>query len=264
LSKYSSRSLEELLASTLTSEPGCYSIAVKDLSSGRRLALNPDPLRSASLIKIFIMIEAFRQVDKKLFELDEQQPITAIDRVDGGPLENAPEGTRKTWRELIELMIIESDNTATNMLIDHLTMEKINALTTKLGCTDTILRRKMMDFAAAAEGRENITSVTDMTAALEMIYHHRCLDANRDEAMLDILKRQTDKCKIPVLLPPTVVVAHKTGELEGAEHDAGIVYGPRAHYIIAVMADSLPDAVRGQETIARLSRTVYDFLNTMD
>jgi beta-lactamase class A len=78
------------------------------------------------------------------------------------------------------------------------------------------------------------------------------------------MRRQQDKCKLPLHLPEFVAVAHKTGELDGAEHDAGVVYGARFPYAIAVMADNLSDAAQGRETIANISRTVYDFLHKMD
>lgn len=255
-------SLHAIVDKILTDEPGCYSVAVKDLAGGRQWEVNPHPMRAASLIKIFIMIEAFRQSACGSLNLGEKQLVTDAVKVGGaGPLEHAPAGTVKTWYELIDLMIVESDNTATNMLIDKLTMAGINAMIARLGGSDTVLRRNMMDFAAAEQGRENYTSVTDIGSVLEKLYSRRCLDPARDAAMLTILKGQQDKCKLPLLLPEEVRLAHKTGELDGAEHDAAIVYGPRCHYIIIVMTDDLPDVLQGQGTIARLSRAVYDYLN---
>ncbi|MDR3590056.1 MAG: class A beta-lactamase-related serine hydrolase [Negativicutes bacterium] len=254
--------LKTMVDDILAGEPGCYSLAVKDLASGRQWEWNPRPMRSASLIKIFIMIEAFRQSADGRLNLDEKQPVTEDVQVGGaGPLEHAAPGTLKTWYELIDLMIVESDNTATNMLINRLTFAAVNAAIAGLGCRDTVLRRKMMDFVSAEAGRENYTSVGEMVSVLECLYRHRCLGPDRDETMLSILRGQQDKCKLPLLLPEGVQLAHKTGELDGAEHDAGIVYGPSRHYAIVAMSDDLPDALRGQRTIARLSRAVYDSLN---
>ena len=255
-------SLESSLSQLIISQPGDYAIAVKNLADGHRWLINSCPMRSASLIKIFIMVEAFNQFGLGTLDLTEKQSIDATLKVGGaGSLQYAPADTTSTWRELIDLMIIESDNIATNLLIDRLTMANINQMIEKLGCTDTILSRKMMDFTSAALGRENLTTVEDVTRVLESIYWRRCLDADRDTAMLDILFRQEDKCKLPVLLPPGIPIAHKTGELEGAEHDAGIIYGSDTHYIIVIMTDFLPDAHQGQETIAKISRLVYDFLH---
>lgn len=255
--------LEREIAEQLDNEPGTYCVAVK-IPGGRQLMLNSHPLRSASIIKIFIMIDAFRQSTVGLLNLAEEQVVTDAVKVGGaGPLEHAPEGTIKTWLELIELMIVESDNTATNMLIDKLTMARINATIKAMGCFDTVLQRKMMDFASAQQGRENYTSVSDVVSVLQKLYFHSCLGAGYDNEMIAIMKGQRDKCKLPVLLPQDIVAAHKTGELDGAEHDAGIIYCPKGDYLIAIMSDNLPDATRGREVIARLSRTVYDHLHTL-
>lgn len=260
--KHVSPSLDSILSKTIDLLPGTYSIAIKDLSLGRQWIVNPTPMRSASLIKIFIMVEAFRQVNQGTLDLTDKQMINASDQVGGaGSLEFVPSGTKKNWRELIELMIVESDNTATNLLIKQLTMDKINTTITALGCANTVLRRYMMDFLSAEQGRENITTVNDIALVLEKIYHNSCLDVKSDTIMLEILTHQEDKCKLPVLLPPSTRIAHKTGELEGAEHDAGIIYGPNCHYIIAVMTDFLPDALQGQQAISQISHIVFQYLN---
>ena len=78
-----------------------------------------------------------------------------------------------------------------------------------------------------------------------------------DQAMVEILLRQTDKCKLPLLLPSNTVIAHKTGELDGIEHDAGIIFG-QPPYILTIMTAGLPDEEKGRQTIATLSRLVYD------
>lgn len=254
------RELEIIMAEALAGEPGQFSAAVEDLASGRRWLLNSQPMRSASLIKIFIMAEAFRRAELNQLDLSETLTVNAEDRVGGaGSLEHAPPGTVRTLRELVELMIIESDNTATNLLIDRLGMDSVNALIGRLGCRDTVLRRKMMDFAAAAAGRENYTSPSEIVATLAGLYRRQCVSPAADEAMVAILLRQEDRCKIPRLLPAGVAVACKSGELEGAEHDAGIVFGARRHYCLAVMSDGLADAERGRAAVARLSQAVYDY-----
>jgi beta-lactamase class A len=205
------------------------------------------------------MAEAYRQATCNL-DLAQTAAVTPVVRVGGaGPLEHAPYGTRLTLLELIELMIVESDNTATNMLIHNLGMDSINKLARELDCEDTFLGRFMMDFTARAAGSDNFTSPMDINKLLHRLYLHKCIDPASDQAMLEILLRQTDKCKLPLLLPKDTIIAHKTGELDHIEHDAGIFFG-QPPYILTIMTTDLPDEEQGRQTIARLSLLVYDTL----
>ncbi|MBP2645704.1 MAG: per1 [Firmicutes bacterium] len=261
---YKESNLKTMLNEMLDTVPGIYSIAVQDLATGRELLINPGKLRSASLIKLFIMIEAFRQASLGQIFLEETVIIQACDQVGGaGPLEHVSPGTQKTWSELVELMIIESDNTATNILIRKLTMTAINTTIQSLGCPDTLLQRNMMDFASAANGWENYTSVVDVAQVLEKLYFHRCLNSELDETMLAILKNQQDRCKIPQGLPQGTIVAHKTGELDGVEHDAGIIYHPEKPFLLIIMTENLPDPLCAQTTIAALTKTVYQYISNI-
>jgi beta-lactamase class A len=251
------------VARLLRAEPGFFAIAVHDLHTNQLWQFQSQPMRSASLIKLFIMAEAFAQIDAGQLSPSDRLAFAESDRVGGaGLLQELPAGTSRTVLDLIELMITESDNIATNLLIDRLGMEKINARIRALDCQDSILRRKMMDFAAAAAGQENLTSVMDVATVLAALHRGLCLDSTSDRQMCDILERQTDRCKIPLLLPTGVVCKHKTGELPGAEHDAGIILAADSAYVLAIMSDNLQDSARGCQTIAQISRTVYEVLTT--
>jgi beta-lactamase class A len=206
------------------------------------------------------MAEAFRRASIGCLDLSASAEVTPDVRVGGaGPLEHAAYGTSLELFELIKLMITESDNTATNILIKILGMDAVNNLAHTLGCHDTLLERHMMDFTARAAGRDNFTSPADMNILLSRLYAKDCIDPASDQTMLAILLRQTDKCKLPLLLPPGTVIAHKTGELDGIEHDSGIIYG-KTPYILTIMTENLPDEEQGRQTIAELSRIVYDAL----
>jgi len=183
------------MAAVVAGEPGTYSAAVIDLATGRRWLLNPQRMRSASLIKLFILAEAFRRAGRGELALEEAVAVPEEAKVGGaGALEMSPPGTVRTWRQLLEAMIVESDNTATNLVIDRLGMDSVNALAAALGCGGTALRRKMMDFAAADEGRENYTTPAEVAAMLAMLYRGECVDPEADAAMVDILLRQEDLC----------------------------------------------------------------------
>ena len=217
-------------------------------------------MRAASLIKLFIMVSVFEKISAGHIDPDEAVSFSESERVNGaGLLQHLSAGTARTILELIDLMITESDNIATNLLIDRIGMDSVNSRIQCLGYKDTKLCRRMMDFDAAAAGRENHTSVMDTAQLLDQIHRTSCIDKVADTAMIRILERQTDRCKIPLLLPQGTICQHKTGELPGAEHDAGIVYSPAGPYVLSVMSDGLPDPERGRQVVANLSRAVYDW-----
>lgn len=254
--------LQQAIENHLKDEPGIYSVELVLPDSGEVISYNHRSLPSASLIKVFIMAEAFRRRDAGELDLSQTAAVTPEVQVGGaGPLEHAAIGSRLSLLELIELMITESDNTATNILIDLLGMASVNRLVKRFGCPDTLLARRMMDFTARAAGIDNFTSPADMNCLLGRILARQCISPDSDAAMLAILLRQTDKCKLPLYLPSDIGVANKTGELDGVEHDAGIILS-QPPYILTIMTDGLPDEERGRQTIASLSRVVYDFLQT--
>jgi beta-lactamase class A len=252
--------LKTRIESILKDEPGIFTVAVVNPLTHQEYSINSKPMRSASLIKLFIMAEAFARIGAGSLQAAECLSFTEEERVGGaGVLQELPADTSRTILQLIDLMITESDNIATNLLIDRLGEDSINARIETLGASDSILRRRMMDFVAAAKGRENMTSVRDTAHILQRIFHNQCVSASADTAMREILSRQTDRCKIPLHLPPGIVCQHKTGELPGAEHDAGIVYSPAGPYVVAIMSDDLPDPEQGRQLIARLSREIFDW-----
>lgn len=252
--------LPEIIAAIFQVEPGIFSAAVIDPATDREWSFDSQPMRAASLIKLFIMVEIFEKIKTGHIKPGDSFAFIESERVGGaGILQNFPAGTSRTVLELIDLMITESDNIATNLLIERIGMAAVNARIQHLGCKDTILRRRMMDFDAVAAGIENYTSVVDVARLLDRIHRNCCIDEASDSSMRRILERQTDRCKIPLLLPPGTICQHKTGELPGAEHDAGIIASPAGSYILCIMSDDLPVPERGRQVLAMLSKSVYDW-----
>ena len=224
-----------------------HSIYVKKLDSGEETYLNPMRHKSASLIKVFIMAEAFNQKNQGKLDFNEVVTINKQDKFAWGSLDKVPDGTQVSVGQLVEQMIVVSDNTATNLLISKLGMENVNALIKSIGCTETVLGRKMLDSAAAKAGRENYTSPRDMAIILEKIYKKECVDPESDQKMLELLLKQQWNERIPANLPHDLKIAHKTGELGGALHDCGIVFGRQHDYIICMMTKNVPDAHLGYD-----------------
>lgn len=245
---------------TIPAEKGTkYSIYVKPLAAdGKAIILNSHKMASASLIKIPIMIEAFNQKNQGKLDFDEIVVIRHAKTVEGGSVYNLPDGTLLTIGQIVDLMIVQSDNTSANILIDKLGMDNVNTMITSLGCKETILQRKMMDFEAVKHGRQNYTSVTDIATILNKLYTEKCLDPESDKAMLDIMQRQEDNTVIPAQLPHQLKIAHKTGELDGMYYDCGIVYGHSHDYILCMMTENVKDEPHVMYDMSSLSVAIYD------
>lgn len=214
-------------------------------------------LPSASTIKNLIMVEAFRQIEEGKFGLEEKVTVTADNRVDFSIISEL-DYEEYSLLDLIIWMIIISDNTATNVLIDLLGYERINEMAEILGCKNTLLQRKMMDFQAAQAGRENLTTVADMAKIMEEIYRQSILQKESCQLMMDILKRQRYKDRLLRYIVNDESLASKTGELDGISHDIGIFFLDKVDYLIGVFVKHDGEENKGKKVIGRISQLVYN------
>ncbi len=195
-------------------------------ASGKRLCYNEDlPLMAASVIKLPIMVEAFRQIEEE--NLDRMTPFT-IERSQKlpscGALSYLHDGITLPLIDLVTLMIIVSDNTATNILIDFLSMDKINHTIDQLGLVGTRINRKLFQPELSRQGIQNYVTAKDMGLLLKKIYNKQLISPWADEKMLDILSHQQLNGKMPFYIHcEGIKCAHKTGEDEGITNDVGIV-----------------------------------------
>lgn len=251
-------SLNDKVAETFKPVEGKYSLAFKDLNQSDMLSINSEKTVSASVIKIYIMIEAYDQIKNGKINLSNMVTLRNDMKAEGsGIILNQPEGTRYTVKELIDLMMLKSDNTAANIMIDMLGMNKINDRIKALGCINTELNRKMMDQNAINKGIENYVSVDDLCLTFTKLYNGQCIDDKYDKYMLDLMKNNEAKSKIPNKLPSGVQVSNKSGEYPGVQNDAGIVFTDKGAYVICVATD------KGNEenqvnAISDISKQIYD------
>src|SRR3989442_7717684 len=173
-----------------------------------------------------------------------------------------PGVTRITLRDLATMMVAVSDNSATNVLIDRVAMENVNALLDSLGLTHTRLRRKMMDLKAAGEGRENIATPREMMLLLESLYRGKVLNKQMTEDFFNLLSVHKESY-IPRELPEDLKVANKPGELEGVRNDSGIVFAGKRPYVISVMTTYLRREHDGGEAIIRISNAAYQMVDPL-
>jgi beta-lactamase class A len=170
--------------------------------------------------------------------------------------------TRNTNRDLATMMVAVIDNSATNVLIDRVGLENVNALLDSLGLTRTRLRRKMMDVKAASEGRENVSTPREMMTLLERIYSGKVLNKEMTQDFFKMLSTHKDNF-ITRNLPDGVRVADKPGELEGVRNDSGIVFAENRPYVICVMTTYLGNERDGEEAITRVSAEAFQMFDRL-
>lgn len=254
--------LEEKIKQEVASFPAETGIFIRNLSRGWQIAINQDKsFPSASLVKIPIMASFFYAADEGKVMLNETLELKAKHKASGsGSLKDSTLGTAFGIEKLIELMISESDNTATNMLIERLGFDYLNSCFKKLGLKDTNISRRMMDFKSRKEGIENYTTAKDQAFLLERIYNKTLINKDLSLRSLEYLKTQKIRDRIPAKLPPETPVAHKTGLEKGICHDAGIVYTNKGDFLICVLTKHEDkNSKKAKEFIAQISYLVYNY-----
>jgi len=235
---------------------GVVGYSVLDLTSGDRIAhLERETFPTASTIKLAIVYELFRQAAEGRIRLDDTIALDRAKAVGGtGVLFQLGTPTLSV-RDYATLMVIVSDNTATNVLIDRLGMQNISARMRSLGLGATKLRRHMMDTAAARRGDENVSTPDDIVRLLQAI--------EKDEPDASALLKKPKESRLRRALPPGVEAADKPGELDGVRVDAGIVFAKNRPYALCVMATFLTSEVEGERAIEEMSRAAYDYFSRL-
>lgn len=250
---------EELLQKLNLDKMKC-SFYIKNLKEGDIFKYNEDvKVPSASIIKIPIMAEILRQVKEGKLNLKQRIKVSHDIKVPFSILTLMDDENTYSLKDIITLMIIQSDNTATNVLIDLAGMDNVNKFIKSCGLKNTILQRKMMDSTARQKGLENYTSARDMAVLLEMIYKGELVDNASCKVMVEIMKEQLDRAMMMLNIPDETVVAHKTGELECLNHDVGIVYHKECDYIFAMLVWDAESNNLARNEISRASYIVYNY-----
>lgn len=240
--------------------PGQISFYYKNLETREVFGYQEDQIMTAaSVIKLFVMTEAFARIiqgrltEHALITVKKEDCVPSC-----GALTYLHEGIQVTVMDLITLMIIFSDNTATNILIDMLGIEEINDTVRKLGYQDTRLRRKMFDLERAGAGIQNSITAKETGRLLEAMYDGSLISPEAGGKMLAIMKRQQLNGKIPFYLKALAEkteIAHKTGEDAGITHDVGIIYAKQP--FIVCFCGNATDTPEFERVMAEISRDLY-------
>jgi beta-lactamase class A len=242
---------------------GVMGLAVKDLTSGEEFFINGDEIMpQASSIKIAVLANFYLQAQRGKLKLSDEYVVRKEDLVSGSDimLGLTPGVTRLTLRDLATMMVAVSDNSATNVLIDRLGLENINAMLEDLGLHSTRLRRKMMDLKAASEGRENVATPREMLTLLETIYKAKLLNQEMTEAFIKMLSTHKESAMLQGL-PDDAIAANKPGELEAVRNDSGIVLVKNRPYVLCVMTAYLKDEREGSAAIRKIAGLTYSYFD---
>jgi beta-lactamase class A len=240
------------------------------LDGRERLAIEADRLvPAASTIKVLILVEAHAQAREGKFSWTEETAVLEEDRVGGsGSLRFEKPGSTWTWLQIARRMIAESDNTASNLLLRRLGMDRVNARAAALGLERTRVERFFMDAGARSLGRDNRTTAREMGRLLLAICRREIVGPEECDEMIALLER-TSRGRIASGVPRDVAVGHKGGTGPGLRADVGWVRVPGQPYVLSVYLDGLLDRPgidenRGQEAIEAVARAVYRRLGPTD
>lgn len=222
---------------------GEVSFYYKNLVTNEVIKYNEDKsMLAASIIKLTVLVEVFNQIKKGIIKKDDIFVTCDKDKVPScGALNYMHSGLEVTLEDLYTLMIILSDNYATNILIDKLGIDNINKTIEDIGLKNTILKRKMFESEKAIIGIENYTCSKDIYTLLEKMYKGSLIDRESSNKMIEILKNQRLNNKIPFFIrseEDKIEIAHKTGEDTNITHDVGIVFA-REPFIICFMGNNV-------------------------
>ena len=235
---------------------GVVGYSIVDLTSGERIGrLESATFPTASAIKLAIVYELFKQAEEQKIRLTDMVTLDRAQAVGGTGVLVEMGTPTLSIRDYAVLMVTLSDNTATNVLIDRLGMERIAARMQALGLSGTKLRRHMMDTAAARRGDENVSTPDELARLLKV------MNDGMPQA-IELLKKPKDN-RLRKGLPEGVQSADKSGELEGVRVDAGIVFAKNRPYVLSVMTTFLKDEAEGERAIEQISRAAYEYFSRL-
>ncbi|MDQ2938170.1 MAG: class A beta-lactamase-related serine hydrolase [Acidobacteriota bacterium] len=230
---------------------GKVSLFAKNLDTGVVYELGGDDrVPTASTIKIVIMVEAFARVAEGKAKWNDELVLTKEKKVGGsGILQEFADGLRLTFRDGVSLMMILSDNTATNLVIDVLTTDAINARMESIGLKETRLMRRVFGGGESAEGKKEEnkrfglgrTTPREMVTLLEKLERGEVVSPAASKEMLELMKREQgtngiwrQQWRVPK--------ATKSGALDALRSSLGIIYHPRGRIALAITCNEMPEA----------------------
>jgi beta-lactamase class A len=243
---------------------GVMGLSVLDLTTNERIDVNADlAFPQASAIKIPVLMEVYQQAQAGKFNLTEARRIEKQDKTGGsGILFELGDGTvQMTIHDLCILMILVSDNTATNMLIDLVGIPNVNQTLLTLGIKNTRLQRRMMDSAASLRGDENLSTPADGVRLMELLHKGEFINRAVCDDILSILKKPK-QTNLAAGLPEGTSIATKPGNISGVATEWAIVYLKHRPYIVAIM-ENYGIEQDASSAMKEISKTLYEYFSRL-
>ncbi len=254
--------LKNVLQAQINANPKIEaSIFVWDTSNGNYVDINGEtPYPAASIIKIPVLISLYKAIEAGKFTKNDTMTLEEYYRSEGsGGLQYKAEGTVMSLDKLARIMITESDNTATNMLISKIgSMNSVNADIKSWGLKNTRINTWLPDM-----GGTNYTTTRDLTVMLHNLDNESFLSLESRADIFDFMGHVKNNRLLVAGIPSNASIAHKTGDIGIALGDAGIIYSPNGRkYTVAIMVKRPYNDVSAKEFIVKASETIYNYMTT--
>lgn len=264
--------LKNKINAELTKNKGTFALAYRNLTNGEEILINEKlNFHAASTMKTPVLIEAYKQANAGKFSINDSLTVKnefksivggstyTLDPKDDSETELYTKAGRKVKiYDLLYLMIIQSSNLATNIIIDLLGAHNANKTMRELGANDIQVLRGVEDTKAYRAGLNNTTTAYDQMLIFSKMAEGLIVNKQSSDAMINILLDQKFNDKIPAKLPKNVKVAHKTGWITGVNHDAGIVMLPDGRkYVLVMLSKDLENDKAAVKSMAKVSKMIY-------
>ncbi|HEY9048352.1 MAG TPA: serine hydrolase [Ohtaekwangia sp.] len=269
--------LTKSITETLQEQQAVFAVAFKDLSTGEEIYINEhETFHAASTMKTPVLIEVCKQVVAGKFSFtdsliihNEFKSIVDSSSYTLNQKEDSEQelynhiGEKRSISSLAYDMIITSSNLATNMIIELVDARNVTSTMRALGAKDIQVLRGVEDEKAFEKGLNNTTTAYDLMVIFEKIAKGEAVNPEASRIMTDILLEQKFNEIIPAKLPPTVRVAHKTGNIVGVNHDSGIIFLPDDRkYVLVLLSKDAKDDKAAIAAMASVSEKIYQYVTS--
>lgn len=248
----------------LESRIGEYSFYFEDLNGGYVYGYNENvKMVAAGCMKLPVAITLLKEVENGVLTLNDKVKVDCNDKVAGTGIIHEFCEREYTLLELLLAMLIQSDNTAANKIIDVIGISRINEIIELMGLKNTRLNRKTRDEKFNSNDIENLTSSYDLCMCWKHLYNHSFLNEEHSNKLIDILKRQQIKNKIAFYIPEGIreTMANKTGDSEGVENDTALIQTSKGNFAFTMLSKGIPNNVYGNVTLAKCGKMMWDMIN---